>query len=220
MKNIKAIIFDAYGTLFDVNYAAEKCKDKIGDKWEPFANFWRTTQLEYTWLRSLMGRHKDFWQITEDSLDKSMKAFNIDPSMKDELLNLYKVLSPFKEVPETLKKLKEKNFKLAILSNGTPSLLSELVKSNNLNDLFDDLFSIEKVGIYKPNSKVYEIPLNKYRIEKNEVAFLSANTWDVSGAGNYGFNSIWVNRNNNIFDNLDYVPKQEIKDLHKLLDLI
>ena len=220
MKNIKAIIFDAYGTLFDVNYAAEKCKDKIGDKWEPFANFWRTTQLEYTWLRSLMERHKDFWQITEDSLDKSMKAFNIDPSMKDELLNLYKVLSPYKEVPETLKKLKEKNFKLAILSNGTPSLLSELVKSNNLNDLFDDLFSIEKVGIYKPNSKVYEIPLNKYRIEKNEVAFLSANTWDVSGAGNYGFNSIWVNRYNNIFDNLDYVPKQEIKDLHKLLDLI
>ena len=220
MKNIKAIIFDAYGTLFDVNSAAEKCKDKIGDKWEPFANFWRTTQLEYTWLRSLMERHKDFWQITEDSLDKSMKAFNIDPSMKDELLNLYKVLSPFKEVPETLKKLKEKNFKLAILSNGTPSLLSELVKSNNLNDLFDDLFSIEKVGIYKPNSKVYEIPLNKYRIEKNEVAFLSANTWDVSGAGNYGFNSIWVNRYNNIFDNLDYVPKQEIKDLHKLLDLI
>ena len=172
MKKVKAIIFDAYGTLFDVNYAAEKCKDKIGDKWEPFANFWRTTQLEYTWLRSLMERHKDFWQITEDSLDKSMKAFNIDPSMKDELLNLYKVLSPYKEVPETLKKLKEKNFKLAILSNGTPSLLSELVKSNNLNDLFDDLFSIEKVGIYKPNSKVYEIPLNKYRIEKIEVAFL------------------------------------------------
>ena len=220
MKNIKAIIFDAYGTLFDVNSAAEKCKDKIGDKWENFATFWRTTQLEYTWLRSLMERHKDFWQITEDSLDKSMKAFNIDPSMKDELLNLYKVLSPFKEVPETLKKLKEKNFKLAILSNGTPSLLSELVKSNNLNDLFDDLFSIEKVGIYKPNFKVYEIPLNKYRIEKNEVAFLSANTWDVSGGGNYGFNSIWVNRNNNIFDNLDYLPKHEIKDLHKLLDLI
>ena len=220
MKNIKAIIFDAYGTLFDVNSAAEKCKDKIGDKWEGFANFWRTTQLEYTWLRSLMKRHKDFWQITEDSLDKSMKTFNIELKMKNELLNLYKVLSPFQEVPETLKLLKEKNFKLAILSNGTPSLLNELVKSNNLDNLFDDLFSIEKVGIYKPNSKVYEIPLNKYRIEKNEVAFLSANTWDVSGAGNYGFNSIWVNRYNNIFDNLDYVPKQEIKDLHKLLDLI
>ena len=220
MKNIKAIIFDAYGTLFDVNSAAEKCKDKIGDKGEPFANFWRTTQLEYTWLRSLMKRHKDFWQITEDSLDKSIKAYDIDPSMKNELLNLYKVLSPFKEVPETLKILKEKDFKLAILSNGTPSLLDELVKSNNLNDLFDDIFSIEEVGIYKPDSKVYDLPIKKYKIEKNEVAFLSANTWDVSGGGNYGFNSIWVNRSNGVFDNLDYKPQNEIKNLNELTKII
>ena len=217
MKNVKAIIFDAYGTLFDVNSAAEKCKDKIGDKWEPFANFWRTTQLEYTWLRSLMGRHKDFWQITEDSLDKSMKAFNIDSSMKNELLNLYKILSPYKEVPETLKALKEKKFKLAILSNGTPSLLNELVKSNNLENLFDDIFSIEEVGVYKPNSKVYDIPVKKYKIKKDEIAFLSANTWDVSGGGNYGYQAIWVNRNNNIFDNLDFKPKLEIKNLSGLL---
>ncbi len=220
MKNIKAIIFDAYGTLFDVNSAAEKCKDKIGAKWEHFANFWRTTQLEYTWLRSLMGRHKDFWQITEDSLDKSMKTFNIDSSMKSELLNLYKVLSPFKEVPETLKKLKEKKLKLAILSNGTPSLLKELVERNNLVNLFDDLFSIEEVGIYKPDSKVYDLPIKKYKIERNEVAFLSANTWDVSGGGNYGYYSIWVNRNNNIFDNLDYKPNNQVKNLSELIDLI
>ncbi len=220
MKNIKAIIFDAYGTLFDVNSAAEKCKDKIGDKWEPFANFWRTTQLEYTWLRSLMKRHKDFWQITEDSLDKSMKAFNIDSSMKNELLNLYKILSPYKEVPETLKALKEKKFKLAILSNGTPSLLNELVKSNNLDNLFDDLFSIEEVGVYKPDTKVYDLPIKKYEIKKNEVAFLSANTWDVSGGGNYGFNAIWVNRNNNIFDKLDYKPNNEIKNLSEIIDII
>ena len=220
MKNIKAIIFDAYGTLFDVNSAAEKCKDKIGDKWEPFANFWRTTQLEYTWLRSLMKRHKDFWQITEESLDKSMMAFNIDPKMKNELLNLYKVLSPFQEVPETLKLLKEKNFKLAILSNGTPSLLNDLVKSNNLNNLFDDLFSIEEVKIYKPHPKVYDLPIEKYKINKNEVVFLSANTWDVSGAGNYGYQSIWVNRNNNIFDNLDYKPNNQIKNLSELINLI
>ena len=218
MKNVKAIIFDAYGTLFDVNSAAEKCKDKIGDKWEPFANFWRTTQLEYTWLRSLMGRHKDFWRVTEDSLDKSMKAFQIDASMKDELLNLYKVLSPFKEVHKTLKILKEKKIKLAILSNGTPSLLNELVKSNNLENLFDDIFSIEEVGVYKPNSKVYDMPVKKYKIKKNEIAFLSANTWDVSGGGNYGYQSIWVNRNNNIFDNLDFKPNFEIKDLSGLLN--
>ena len=164
----KSIVFDAYGTLFDVNSAAERCKNKIGDKWEGFADYWRTTQLEYTWLRSLMNRHKDFWQVTEDSLDKSIKAFNVDPLMRDELLNLYKVLSPFKEVPEVLKTLKEK----------------------------------------------------KYKIEKNEITFLSANTWDVSGGGNHGYNSIWVNRNKSIFDNLDYKPKNEIKDLSELIKLI
>ena len=220
MKNIKAIIFDAYGTLFDVNSAAEKCKDKIGDKWEGFANYWRTTQLEYTWLRSLMSRHKDFWQVTEDSLDKSMKAFKIDQSMRNELLNLYKKLSTFPEVKEVLKNLKEKNYKLAILSNGTPALLSELVKSNNLDNIFNDIFSIEEVGIYKPDSKVYDMPIKKYQIHKEEVAFLSANTWDVSGGGNYGYSSIWINRNKNIFDNLDYKPKNEVENLKQLLDII
>ena len=220
MKNVKAIIFDAYGTLFDVNSAAEKCKDKIGDKWEGFANYWRTTQLEYTWLRSLMKRHKDFWQITEDSLDKSMNAFNINKSMKNELLDLYKTLNTFPEVKDVLNKLKEKNYKLAILSNGTPALLNELVKTNNIENIFDDVFSIEEVGIYKPDSRVYDIPIKKYQIQKNEVAFLSANTWDVSGGGNYGYNAIWVNRNNNIFDNLDYKAKNEVKNLNHLLDII
>ena len=220
MKNIKAIIFDAYGTLFDVNSAAEKCKGKIGDKWEDFANYWRTTQLEYTWLRSLMNRHKDFWKITEDSLDKSMKFFKIDNSMRNDLLDLYKVLSPFSEVKETLNKLKKKDFKLAILSNGTPSLLGDLVKNNNLENIFDDIFSIEEVGIFKPDSKVYELPVKKYNIKKDEILFLSANTWDVSGGGNYGYNSVWVNRNKNIFDNLDYQPLDEIHDLSELLEII
>ena len=219
MKNIKAIIFDAYGTLFDVNSAAEKCKGKIGDKWENFSNYWRTTQLEYTWLRSLMKRHKNFWQVTEDSLDKSMKAYKIDSSMRSELLDLYKILSTFEEVPRVLKLLKKKDYKLGILSNGTPSLLDELVNSNNLKNIFDDIFSIEEVGIYKPDSQVYDMPINKYEIQKNEVVFLSANTWDVAGGGNYGYNSIWVNRNNNIFDNLDYIPKKEVKNLNQLLDI-
>jgi len=220
MKDIKAIVFDAYGTLFDVNSAAKKCKGKIGDKWEGFANFWRSTQLEYTWLRSLMKRHKDFWQVTEDSLDKSMKTFKIDGSMKDELLNLYKVLSPYPEVKEVLKKLKKKKYRLAILSNGTPALLNKLVKSNNLENIFDDLFSVEEVGIYKPDPKVYDMPIKKYQINPDEVAFLSANTWDVSGGGNYGYNAVWINRNNNIFDNLDYEPKNEIKNLKQLIEII
>ena len=220
MKNIKAIIFDAYGTLFDVNSAAEKCKERIGDKWESFANYWRTTQLEYTWLRNIMKRHKDFWKITEDSLDKSMKVFNIEPSMKNELLDLYKVLSCYPEVKDTLDKLSEKNYKLAILSNGTPSLLNHLVSNNNLKKKFDDIFSIEEVGIFKPDSNVYEIPIKKYKIQKEEIAFLSANTWDVSGGGNFGYNSIWVNRGNNIFDNLDYKPEFKIKNLAEFLGLL
>ena len=219
MKKIKVIIFDAYGTLFDVNSAAEKCKEKIGNKWESFANYWRTTQLEYTWLRSLMKRHKDFWQVTEDSLDKSLLAFKIDPNMRSELLNLYKILNTFPEVKEVLKNLKEKKYKISILSNGTPDLLNGLVNSNNLEKMFDDIFSVEEVGIYKPDAKVYDMPIKKYKVAKNEVAFLSANTWDVSGAGNFGFNSIWVNRNKNIFDKLDYIPHNEINNLNELLKL-
>jgi len=220
MMKTKAVVFDAYGTLFDVNSAAEKCKDKIGAKWETFANFWRTTQLEYTWLRSLMKRHKNFWDITEDSLDKSMKVFNINKNMKNELLSLYKILSPYPEVREVLEDLKKKNFKLAILSNGTPDLLNELVENNKLNNLFDDLFSIEEVKIYKPDPRVYELPIKKYKIKSNEITFLSANTWDVSGGGNYGYNAIWVNRNNIIFDNLDYSPENQINNLKDLLDII
>ena len=216
----KAIVFDAYGTLFDVNSAAERCKSKLGNRWENFANFWRTTQLEYTWLRSLMKKHKNFWQVTEDSLDKSMKVFNIDNNLKNELLSLYKILSPYPEVKKVLIDLKEKNFKLAILSNGTPELLEELVKKNNLNNLFDDLFSIEEVKIYKPDSKVYDLPVKKYNVKPNEIVFLSANTWDVSGGGNYGYNSIWVNRNKSHFDNLDYFPKNEIGNLTQLLDIV
>ena len=215
----KAIVFDAYGTLFDVNSAAERCKNKLGNKWENFANFWRTTQLEYTWLRSLMKKHKNFWQITEDSLDKSMETFQIDTSLRNDLLSLYKKLSPYPEVKNVLENLKNKSFKLAILSNGTPELLNYLVKSSDLENLFDDIFSVEEVKIYKPDPKVYDIPVNKYKVSKGEITFLSANTWDVSGAGNYGYNSIWVNRNNSVFDKLDYKPKNEIKNLKQLIDL-
>ena len=220
MMKTKVVVFDAYGTLFDVNSAAEKCKDKIGSKWETFANFWRTTQLEYTWLRSLMNRHKNFWDVTEDSLEKSMKVFNINKNMKNELLSLYKILSPYPEVRGVLEKLKKRNFKLAILSNGTPDLLNELVENNKLNNLFDDLFSIEEVKIYKPDPKVYELPIKKYKIKSYEITFLSANTWDVSGGGNFGYNSIWVNRNKSIFDILDFQPKNEISNLTQLLDIV
>ena len=140
--------------------------------------------------------------------------------MKNDLLSLYKVLSPYPEVKGVLKDLKNKKLKLAILSNGTPDLLNELVESNKLNNLFDDLFSIEEVKVYKPDPSVYELPIKKYKIKSDEVTFLSANTWDVSGGGNFGYNSIWVNRHNSVFDILDFQPKNEISNLTQLLDIV
>ena len=220
IENVKACVFDAYGTLFDVNSAAAKCKEKLGSKWEGFANAWRTTQLEYTWLRSLMKKLKNFWEITEDSLDYTMETFKINKEMKNELLDLYKKLSPYPEVKECLEKLKAKKIKIAILSNGTPNLLKELAESNNIQNYFDDIFSIESVGIYKPDSKVYEIPIKKYDCKPENICFLSSNTWDVSGGGIYGYNAVWVNRFNKVFDKLSYKPKLVINNLKELLNII
>ena len=220
IENIKACVFDAYGTLFDVNSAASKCKQKIGSRWESFANAWRTTQLEYTWLRSLMKKHKNFWEITEDSLDHTMETFKIKKEMRNELLDLYKKLSPYPEVKECLEGLKAKKIKIAILSNGTPDLLQELVESNNIKNYFDNIFSIETVGIYKPHSKVYEIPTKNYNCKPENICFMSSNTWDVSGGGIFGYNAIWVNRFNKVFDKLSYKPKLTIKNLKELLTII
>ena len=220
IRNVTACVFDAYGTLFDVNSAAAKCKEKLGDKWENFANAWRTTQLEYTWLRSLMKKHKNFWQITEDSLDHAMATFNIDKNMRKELLNLYKELSPYPEVKECLEALKSKKIKIAILSNGTPDLLKGLVESNNIQSYFDNIISVEEVKIYKPDPRVYEIPIKKYHCKPKNICFLSSNTWDVSGGGVFGYNSVWVNRFNKIFDKLGYNPQYIINNLNQLLELV
>ena len=220
IENIKACVFDAYGTLFDVNSAAAKCKEKLGNRWEGFANAWRTTQLEYTWLRSLMKKHKNFWEITEDSLVHTMEPFKINKEMKNELLDLYKKLSPYPEVKECLEKLKAKKIKIAILSNGTPDLLKELVENNNIQNYFDDIFSIESVRIYKPDSRVYEMPIKKYDCKPENICFFSSNTWDVSGGGIYGYNAVWVNRSNKVFDKLSYKPKLVINNLKELLNII
>jgi len=220
IENIEACVFDAYGTLFDVNSAAAKCKKKLGNRWESFANAWRTTQLEYTWLRSLMKRHKNFWEITEDSLDHTMETFKIKQGMRNELLNLYKELSPYPEVKECLEGIKSKKIKMAILSNGTPDLLKGLVESNNIQNYFDDILSIETVGIYKPDSKVYDMPIKKYDCKPENICFMSSNTWDVSGGGVFGFNAVWVNRFDKVFDKLSYKPKFVIKNLKELLKII
>lgn len=220
IKNITACVFDVYGTLFDVNSAAAKCKEKLGNQWESFANTWRTTQLEYTWLRSLMNKYKNFWKITEESLDHTMETFKINKNMRDELLNLYKDLSPYPEVKECLLNLKSKKIKLAILSNGTPDLLKRLLETNNIQMYFDNIMSVDDIKIYKPDQKVYEMPIKKFNCKPENICFLSSNSWDVSGGGVFGYNAIWVNRFNKVFDKLDYNPKYVINNLNQLVEIL
>ena len=167
-----------------------------------------------------MKKHKNFWEITEDSLDHTMETFKIKKEMRNELLDLYKKLSPYPEVKKCLDSLKEKKVKIAILSNGTPDLLKMLVESNNIQNYFDDIFSIESVGIYKPDSKVYEMPVKKYSCKPENICFMSSNTWDVSGAGLFGYNAVWGNRFNKVFDKLSYKPKYVINNLEELNKII
>ena len=217
IKNIKVCAFDAYGTCFDINSAAQNLAKEIGKDWLGFSTTWRTVQLEYTWLRSLMKKHEDFWRVTEDSLDFAMESHKIDKKFRSKLLELYKKLNSYPELVMCLKHLKEKNVKTCILSNGSPSLLDELTVHAKVKDLFDDLISIEDVGIYKPHPKVYELVTKKYNCKPEEVCFLSSNTWDIVGGGTFGYQSIWVDRFGKTFDKLGYQPKFKIKDLSELI---
>jgi len=217
IKNIKVCAFDAYGTCFDINSAAQNLAKEIGKDWLGFSTTWRTVQLEYTWLRSLMKKHEDFWKVTEDSLDFAMESHKIDKKFRSKLLELYKKLNSYPELVMCLKHLKEKNVKTCILSNGSPSLLDELTVHAKVRELFDDLISIEDVGIYKPHPKVYELVTKKYNCKPEEVCFLSSNTWDIVGGGTFGYQSIWVDRFGKTFDKLGYQPKFKIKDLSELI---
>ena len=219
IKNIKVCAFDAYGTCFDINSAAQNLAKEIGKDWLSFSTTWRTVQLEYTWLRSLMKKHEDFWRVTEDSLDFAMESHKIDKKFRSKLLELYKKLNSYPELVKCLKNLKEKNVKTCILSNGSPSLLNELTAHAKVQDLFDDLISIEEVGIYKPHPKVYELVTKKFDCKPDEVCFLSSNTWDIVGGGIFGYQSIWVDRFGKTFDKLGYQPKFKIKDLSELIKL-
>ncbi len=220
IENIKVCAFDAYGTCFDINSAAQNLAKEIGDNWLSFSTKWRTVQLEYTWLRSLMKKHVDFWKVTEDSLDFAMESHKIDISFRKKLLDLYKKLNVYPELNSCLKELKNKKIKTCILSNGSPTLLDQLTTHANVKELFDDIISIEEVGIYKPDPRVYELVTKKYNCKPTEVCFMSSNTWDVVGGGVYGYQSVWVDRFNKTFDKLGYEPKFKIKDLSELLKII
>lgn len=216
IENIKVCAFDAYGTCFDINSAAMGLANKIGKDWLAFSSTWRTVQLEYTWLRSLMKRYVDFWKVTEDSLEYAMESHGIDKNFKNELLNLYKKLNPYPELKDCLKSLKSKKLKICILSNGSPDLLKQLISNAGVQELFDDLISVEDVKIFKPDPQVYELVTKKYKCKPEEVCFMSSNTWDIVGGGLFGYQTVWVDRFNKKFDKLDYKPNMQIKNLSEL----
>ncbi|MDP3844380.1 MAG: haloacid dehalogenase type II [Oxalobacteraceae bacterium] len=188
VTGIEACVFDAYGTLFDVSSVAHGARDALGGQWQALSDLWRTKQLQYTWLRGLAGHHADFWQVTGDALDFAMTTLNIaDADLRDRLMHLYLGLSAYPEVPETLRRLKAGGMKLAILSNGTPTMLESAVRNAGLDNLFDAVLSVEEVGVYKPHPSVYRLASDRLRISPEKICFLSSNSWDAFSAKAFGF---------------------------------
>ena len=221
IDGIKACVFDAYGTLFDVHSAVGKYRQDLGDHADQVSLVWRTKQLEYTWLRSLMGHHADFWQVTRDALDYAFDMHHIDDNvLRKKLMEAYLNLDCYSEVPKALSALKERGFKLAILSNGTPAMLDAAVRNSGLSDLIEENFSVEKVGIFKPDPRVYQIAVDGLSVKSEEIVFQSSNAWDASGASTFGFKVAWVNRFGRSPERLPGKPDAEIKNLAELAGLL
>ncbi len=221
MADVKACVFDAYGTCFDVAAAAAHCKDSLGDNWEPLAEIWRTKQLNYTWLRSLMNEYKDFWQVTEDALDFALDTLAIsDQSLRNKLLALYEELDAYAEVPDVLKDLKGQGITTAILSNGSEKMLASAVHSAGIADLLDDVISVNSLKVYKPHPSVYQLGVDELGVEKERICFMSSNAWDVAGAANFGFQVVWVNRFGQSVERLPGKPVHTISDLSELPPLL
>lgn len=194
-ENVKACVFDAYGTLFDVHSAVRKGGEALGDKAAAVSELWRQKQLEYTWLRSLMGAHVDFWQVTSDGLDYALSTSGVsDRQLHDKLMGLYLTLDAYDEVADTLSVLKGAGLTTAILSNGNSRMLDAAVQSAGLQALLDASLSVEDVEIYKPDARVYQLTVDRLAVKKEEVCFLSSNCWDAKGAAHFGFKVAWINR--------------------------
>ena len=222
---ITTCIFDAYGTLFDVNAAAREAaaepgREALADVWPKLAADWRAKQLEYTWLRAVANRHTDFWQVTQDGLDWAMEAAGLgDPALRDRLLALYRELSAYPEVPAMLARLKNMGRATGILSNGAPEMLSAAVTSAGIGDVLDAVLSVEDVGVFKPHASVYDLVGNHFGCAPGEVLFVSSNGWDACGAAGYGFRTAWVNRAGLPMDRLYAQPHHVLPDLTTIPDL-
>ncbi len=221
LENVGACVFDAYGTLFDVHSAAAKCRDDLGEKADALSALWRQKQLEYTWLRSLMPMHADFWQVTGDALDYAMAATGLDnTALREKLMALYLALDAYPEVPDTLASLRSMDMKTAILSNGSPMMLEAAVASARLTDLLDAVLSVEAVGIFKVSPKTYQLAVDAFNLPPERICFMSSNAWDAAGAANFGFQVAWVNRFGQPRERLPGEPKAEITSLEPLVDLV
>ncbi len=226
IMSITTCVFDAYGTLFDVNSAARRAaerpnQEQLAQIWPKLASDWRAKQLQYTWLRAIADHHTDFWEVTKDGLDWAMEAHGFDdPVLRETLLALYWELEAYAEVPHMLANLKDRGMRCAILSNGSPEMLEGAVEFAAIDRLLDAVISVEDAGIFKPSSKVYDLVSAKLSCDISEVLFVSSNGWDIAGASAYGFSTVWVNRIGEPMDRLFARPDHVLADLTKLSELL
>lgn len=218
MQEIEACVFDAYGTLFDVAAAAAHCRDDLGDQADALSALWRTKQLEYTWLRSLMGEYVDFWQITSDGLDYALETLGLDgdAALREKLQGLYLKLDAYPEVPDVLRALNAGGKKCAILSNGSPEMLASAVENAGISELLVESYSVHGLGIYKPDPGVYQMAVDGLGVPAHRISFMSSNAWDAAGAANFGFRVVWVNRFGQKKERLPGTPEHEITSLAQL----
>lgn len=221
LSEIKACVFDAYGTLFDVHSSVSRHRDRLGERAAQVSSLWRQKQLEYSWLRSLMQRHVDFWQVTTDALDYAFDAFNIDDAaLKTELLDAYRVLDCYPEVPEVLQRLKSQGMRTAILSNGSPAMLKAAIEGSELTALIDSVLTVEEVGIYKPDPSVYQLAVDRLGVAAHHMTLQSSNNWDVAGASSFGLKTVWINRFAAPLDRLGFAPDAVLENLEGFPELV
>ncbi len=221
LGGVRACVFDAYGTLFDFNAAARHCRDALGEKADALSAAWRTRQLQYTWLRSLMGRHAEFWTVTGEALDVTMEELGVaDRALRARLMDCYRRLDAYPEAPALLAALKRARMPAAILSNGAPDMLADAVAAAGIGPDLDAVLSVEDAGIFKPHASVYVLATTRFDLRPEEVCFLSSNAWDAHGAAVFGFKSIWVNRVGAPRERLPGALSGEIKTLAALPTLL
>jgi len=221
LAGIEACVFDAYGTLFDVASAAAHARDELGDKWQPLADLWRLKQLQYTWLRSLMDQHVDFWQVTGDALDYALASMKLsDRALRARLMDLYLRLDAYPDVKDTLARLKADGMKLAILSNGAPRMLAAACASSGLAGIFDAVLSVESVGIFKPHPSVYRLPADHFALATDRMCFVSSNGWDAHAAKANGYRVIWCNRFGQAPERIPHAPDVEVITLAALPEIV